>query len=205
MTEPFQYPAIAHVRRHGPAGYAGYESCRPWLRDEFAFRCVYCLWRETWGKTRGAFHIDHRTAVSVEPDRVTEYDNLIYACASCNLAKLAVAIPDPLSAMVADAISVEADVEIDAVGTITTRSSEAERIVELLDLNSDEEIETRAQFIQLIALLAESRPETYRKWMGFPTDLPDLSRYGPPNNTRPDGVTQSHFARKQRGELPETY
>ncbi len=40
MTDPFSYPNRPHVRRHGPRGYANYESYRPWLRDEFSFRCV---------------------------------------------------------------------------------------------------------------------------------------------------------------------
>ncbi len=40
MTPLFVYPTLPHVRRHGPRGYADYPSYRPWLRDEFAFRCV---------------------------------------------------------------------------------------------------------------------------------------------------------------------
>ncbi len=43
MTDPFSYPAGAHVRRHGPQGYAEYANYRPWLRDEFTFRCAYWL------------------------------------------------------------------------------------------------------------------------------------------------------------------
>jgi hypothetical protein len=42
---PFTYPGAAHVRRHGPQGYADPESYRSWLRDEFHFQCVYCLVR----------------------------------------------------------------------------------------------------------------------------------------------------------------
>ena len=152
------------------------------------------------GKTRGAFHLDHRTAVSRQPDLVAEYDNLIYACASCNLVKLAVAIPDPLSAMVGTSVAVNAD------GKIVTSSHEAERIVELLDLNSDEEVETRARLSEMFEMLAELRADQFRAWMGYPADLPDLSGLKPPGgNTRPEGVEQSHFARKQRGDLPETY
>lgn len=49
MTDGFDYPELAHQRRHGPQGYAGYHSDRPWLRDEFEFRGVYCLIREQWG------------------------------------------------------------------------------------------------------------------------------------------------------------
>lgn len=70
MTSPFRYPAAAHVRRHGPQGYADYASYRPWLRDEFAFRCVYCLLREQWGLVRGTFAIDHFLPASVNPEQV---------------------------------------------------------------------------------------------------------------------------------------
>ncbi|MEX0819011.1 MAG: hypothetical protein WD070_05450 [Pirellulaceae bacterium] len=58
MPEPFLYPTRPHIRRHGPV-YTAYESYRPWLRDEFSFRCVYCLKREQWGVVRGTFDIDH--------------------------------------------------------------------------------------------------------------------------------------------------
>ena len=46
----FRYPPSALVRRHGPAGYSDYASFRPWLRDDFSFRRVYCLIRERWGR-----------------------------------------------------------------------------------------------------------------------------------------------------------
>ena len=49
----FDYPDQRNEQRHGPSGYASYEPCRPWLRDEFDFRCVYCLKRETWGQVTG--------------------------------------------------------------------------------------------------------------------------------------------------------
>jgi hypothetical protein len=49
----FNYPDPRSGRRHGPVGYASYRSYRPWLRDEFTFRCVYCLKREQWGQVTG--------------------------------------------------------------------------------------------------------------------------------------------------------
>ena len=36
----FEYTHTIHSRRHGPLGYLNYSSYRPWLRDEFQFRCV---------------------------------------------------------------------------------------------------------------------------------------------------------------------
>lgn len=46
--EVFRYPKDLQRRRHGPRGYLRYESYKPWLRDEFRFRCTYCLCRERW-------------------------------------------------------------------------------------------------------------------------------------------------------------
>jgi hypothetical protein len=73
---PFLYPSQPHVRRHGPQGYADGESYRPWLRDEFAFRCVYYLFREQWGRVVGTFTIDHFLPVSLHPEQERTYDNL---------------------------------------------------------------------------------------------------------------------------------
>ncbi|MBY0457436.1 MAG: HNH endonuclease, partial [Gemmataceae bacterium] len=92
---PFVYPRLPHARRHGPRGYADYPSFRPWLRDEFVFRCAYCLRRETWGLVRGTFAIDHFLPVAVRPDLAVDYDNLVYACTTCNVAKSANELPSP--------------------------------------------------------------------------------------------------------------
>jgi len=66
MTEPFRYPDAPHVRRHGPRGYADADGFRPWLRDEFCFRCVYCLQREVWGPVRAAYELDHLLPVRAQ-------------------------------------------------------------------------------------------------------------------------------------------
>src|SRR5437899_27226 len=83
------------ARRHGPRGYTNYTSFRPWLRDEFAFRCVYCLLREQWGRTLGSFDLDHFLPTAHYPRRRGTYDNLLYCCARCNVAKADAVIPDP--------------------------------------------------------------------------------------------------------------
>ena len=49
-------------------------------------------------------------------------------------------------------------------------------------------------------------PDLHRKLMGYPDDLPDLRGLRPPGgNMRPEGVSASCHARRERGELPETY
>ncbi len=76
---PFQYPSEPHERKHGPYGYANYPEYKPWLRDEFFFRCVYCLEREMWYPNRASsFSVDHIEPRSKNPSRICDYDNLLY-------------------------------------------------------------------------------------------------------------------------------
>ena len=64
----------------------------------------------------------------------------------------------------------------------------------------------RRLWLEIIAMASRSAPELYQQLMGYPDDLPNLSRLRPPRgNTRPAGVSQSHFARRERGELTTTY
>ena len=84
---PFTYPPEPHVRRHGPQGYADAASYRPWLRDEFTFRCVYCLFREQWGSLRGTFDVEHFRPIASHPGHTRSYDNLLYGCSACNVGK----------------------------------------------------------------------------------------------------------------------
>ena len=61
----YDYPSIEHERIHGPGGYSNYFSFKEWLRDEFGFRCVYCLTRERWYDWGEAlFGVDHILAKS---------------------------------------------------------------------------------------------------------------------------------------------
>jgi hypothetical protein len=115
----FAYASTEHQRRHGPRGYTNYRAYKPWLRDEFAFRCVYCLSRERWCPNgHEDFAVDHLMPRSTAPGEARDYDNLL----------------------------------------------------------------------------------------GFPDSLPDFAaRRAPAGNTRPEGIVHSHFARRQRGELPRAY
>src|SRR5262245_24336085 len=137
MSGPFSYPPSAHVRRHGPGGYADYESFRPWLRDEFAFRCVYCLNREQWCRVRCQFALDHFKPTAHHPGRALEYDNLVYSCAACNLAKGDRPIPDPLVFLTA------ATIRVSAFALIETDNPDAALVIERVGLNRPEAIEFR--------------------------------------------------------------
>src|SRR3990167_9427940 len=83
-----EYPADRHERCHGPLGYADYKSFKPWLRDDFHFRCFYCLWRESWcADGDGSFGVDHVRPRASHPELSCDYDNLVYACCRCNSVK----------------------------------------------------------------------------------------------------------------------
>ena len=200
MTPPFAYPALPHARRHGPHGYADHDGYRPWLRDEFVFRCVYCLRREQWGLVKGTFAVDHFVPVAVRPDLAADYDNLVYACASCNAGKAAHALPDPCEVLLRDDVRVAED------GAIEGDTPEARRLIRVLGLDDAEYTEFRCLWIGIVALAARHDQELFRRLMGYPADLPDLGVLKPPGgNTRPGGIAASHFERRARGELPDTY
>lgn len=200
MTTPFDYPVAPHVRRHGPRGYAGYESYRPWLRDEFAFRCVYCLTREVWTRAYGAYAIDHFLPVATDPALETEYGNLLYACIPCNLAKSSDHIPDPLGVLLHESVVVSDD------GTIRGTTPEASRLIELVGLDRPRAVEFREMWVGIVRLAATFDTDRHRRIMGYPADLPDLSALDPPGgNAKPEGVAASHLARRKAGTLPDTY
>lgn len=87
--DPFSYPTTAHERRHGPKGYKNFSSFKPWLRDEFVFRCVYCLNRERWYPDGSAsFSVDHLYPKGEMPERENDYTNLVYSCHRCMLSRV---------------------------------------------------------------------------------------------------------------------
>ncbi len=195
----FAYPKPVRERRHGPGGYEDYGSYRPWLRDEFTFRCIYCLCRERWGRVSGDFDLDHFIPQSVDSSRRNDYANLFYSCRSCNALKGNQEISDP------GAFFTDGNVVVHPDGTIEGMTLPARRIIMVLGLNSDRYVEWRRLWMRNIELAAEYDPDQYRRLMSYPDDLPDLSRLRPPENTRPEGIRDSYRARRDRGELEETY
>lgn len=86
MATPFRYPKNKHVRTQNPPSFSNYRQYKPFLKQEFSARCVYCLALEA---LRGydAFGVDHYRPKSQFPHLETEYLNLLYACNRCNSAK----------------------------------------------------------------------------------------------------------------------
>ena len=196
----FGYPASPHLRRHGPRGYADVESYRPWLRDEFSFRFVYCLFREQWGRLKAAFSIDHFLPVATFPDQDRSYDNLLYACASCNQAKGQAILPDPLK------VFVDGKVRVNDDGRIEGATRDARLLVRMLGLDGRAETEARLLWIGIVALAERCDRDLYQRLMRFPDELPDLTRLRPPaGNDRPDGVASCFHVQRRAGALPAIY
>lgn len=194
----FQYPEGPHVRRHGPGGYQDYESYRDWLRDEFTFRCVYCLNREQWGVPIAAFDIDHFIPQANDSSLGCVYDNLLYLCHGCNLKKGSNQLPDPCKVALHKSIRVFND------GRITGLDPFGKKIIKLLALEDPNWVRWRAMLIDLFNDLLNN-PTRLKLWLGYPERLPELAKKRPISNSRPQGIEQSYFCRHFKGLLPEVY
>ena len=199
-SKPFAYPMARHIRRHGPSGYKKYEPYRDWLRDEFSFRCVFCLRREQWGAVTGNWDIDHFVPQDSYPQGRLEYENLLYVCHTCNLNKSNQRVPDPCEIAYGECVKVHFD------GTIEALNKNGEALIETLRLNNEDYTRFRRLMIDTLRSLAIHDRQTYVLWMRYPDDLPDLSKLRPPGgNRRPKGINKSFYARRMRGELEEVY
>lgn len=202
LTLAFGYPPRQHVRRHGPFGYKDYESFRDWLRDEFCFRCVFCLYREQWSHSTTGFHIDHFVPVAADPTGECRYENLLYACSRCNSVKNdKLGVPSPDTVAFGDCLKVNADGSIEAI------NDPGLLLIRLLRLDDKKLNSFRKLILLTLRDLEEASSLSVVEWMRFPDDLPDLSRKHkqPFGNSRPQGIAESWFARRSRGELPTTY
>lgn len=195
----FDYPEPRDHRRHDPRGYKNYSAYRPWLRDEFAFRCVYCLKREQWGQVTGDFDIDHFQPQSRVPGRRLDYANLLYACHRCNSVKLDEEVADPFIGLTNRSIKTLPD------GAIEGIDAAGQKLILQLDLNSPRLVKWRLLMMRIVELAAQDQ-DLLRQLTGFPTDLPRLqSRRPPAGNGRPEGIAESWFVRKQQSALPDSY
>jgi hypothetical protein len=199
LPAPFAYPAKPHCRRHGPEGYSHYRHYRNWLRDEFAFRCIYCLRRETWLTLSPDWEIDHFLPKSEHPDVERDYDNLVYACNRCNRTKAAKYLPNP------EQVAYGKSLHVDANGEIHALDEDGKTLIESLGLDDPDYTRMRRRILESIA---EASPGgKIRRWLlGYPDDLPDLSREPKPkSNRRLEGIADSYFERNRRNELPDYY
>lgn len=198
---PFRYPVAMHQRRHGPSGYKDYKSFKPWLRDEFLFRCVFCLLRERWFPYEADFFgVDHLVPKTERPDLECNYENLLYCCNRCNSAKQIKRIIDPCSDPLGNHLEVVCN------GTVKPRTKEGVYLIRAFNLNHKRSVAFRRRKIESLVRWEENGDTwSIHDALGFPEEMPDLSQQTRCQNSRPDGVRNSYFERHQRNELEPTY
>ena len=204
---PFTYPGSRVVRRHAPSGYTDYSSFKPWLRDEFTFRCVFCLLRERMLGSIGqaGFAVEHLTPRAADPTLECEYANLLYACSQCNSFKGDLGpVLDPCRAAYARHLLVNDD------GSIRGLTREGRTLIRVVRLDREELVSFRRRLIAMVAA-AQADPQTplsrqvLELLLSYPSDMPDLRTLRPPANGQPQSADDCHFALAERGELAATY
>ena len=206
LPAPFAYPSAPQTRRHGPRGYTDYGSYKPFLRDEFTFRCVYCLERERFYPNRdSSFSADHFQPKALKEALRNEYTNLVYCCTRCNSFKQTKITPlSPDTETFSEHFLVTDD------GHIKGLTPEGQDLIDLMHLDESPALETRQKVLRILRIKA-AMPDNAEvhclllDYLGFPDDLPDLSEPRPPANDKKDGIKESWFEKRQKGELPELY
>jgi hypothetical protein len=208
LPTPFAYPTAAHTHKHAPHGYENYQSYKPWLRDEFVFRCVYCLTRETWGSSvsgHAELGADHFVPQSLNESLKAVYSNLIYVCNDCNRYRGTEPLPiNPLTTPLANHLVINND------GKISAKTTEGQDFIDLFDLAAPGRNRLRADRLAVIRLKKKHPDDPdvdaiFKRAFGYPTELPDLTATRPSGNAKENSDKQSCHARRLRKELPDVY
>lgn len=205
-TDPFQYPDTPFSYAHGPSGYVNYQSFKPFLRDDYSYRCFFCLMRERWApQGHEEFSVDHVEPQSIAPTRINDYNNLLYACCSCNRIRQATPLPlDIMDECFADHI------EVDAGGGIAPLTPTGRALIRMCRLDRPLLIESRKRVIKMLDVLgrldSQKATELVREILGWPEDLPNLKAKKPPGgNVKLEGIANCCYERRRRGELTAVY
>lgn len=150
----FSYQKTRHQRTQTPKEYASYKTYKPYLRKEFAARCVYCRMPDSL-KGADQFGADHYRPQKIFPQLASHYGNLFYCCNRCNSRKGEYwpangdvdpkFIPNPCDHLMWDHLRYrQAEVE--------ARTPAGLFSLDLLDLNDPELIAYRADVLHLIEI-----------------------------------------------------
>ena len=98
---------------------------------------------------------------------------------------------------------------VDSDGMVKWLTEEGQKLVRQLHLNDEKCVTFRRRMMAWVQSASEMptgpREEILRDLLGYPVNLPDLSRSRVPWNSKPEGLAKCHFERRKRGELPDTY
>jgi hypothetical protein len=198
----YEYPGI-YIRKHGPSGYVDYTTYKDWLRDEFTFRCVFCLYRERWLQPGSDyFSTEHFLAKSQALGEECIYENLYYCCIGCNTRKGVSRIDPNLSPCVLD---YSQHIKINQDGTIQALSKEGKSIVKTFLLDNPKLNKFRYQMIEELNHFELTRKDLFIRRLSFPDDLPDLEKKRAPMNSKPDGIKKSYLKLREANALPLMY
>jgi hypothetical protein len=157
----FRYPKLRHRRKLSPGPFATYQQYKPFLREEFGHRCVYCRLADVMVGGVKAFTVDHYYSKKFYPHLETQYDNLFYACPECNRWKhtwpftargkrLTFIIPNPCAAIMSSHLEYEG-------ARVVSRSEDGARTLEVLHLNNAGRIELRELWLGLASNYVHSK------------------------------------------------
>ena len=205
---PFPFSQSDHGfqrRTHGPQGYMRYQAYKTWLRDEYCYRCVYCLSREKLDPNGHAnYGVDHLVPKSRDLKQLLDYSNLVYACNSCNSRKNDCVLPSCLLTQ-----SFINHIRFLDTGVVEPLSPEGDFLVDMLLLNDQKRVEYRKFVMEILAkanlelLDNSSRNTKIIEAFGYPEFLDDLRRARPPGgNSRSAGLKNSAFVLRELGKLP---
>jgi hypothetical protein len=161
VSTPFAYPKVRHVRSQKPGPFTQYQRFKPFLREEFSRKCVYC--REPDGlKGKDSFGVDHYRPKKDFPQLSCVYENLFYCCGPCNrrkgrrwaLPRLEAThfIPNPCDHVMFSHLQFQE-------GIVGDKTLAGKYAVECLDLNDPVSVEHRQFVGRLIARLEQQREE----------------------------------------------
>lgn len=150
-STPFLYPQSKHRRKFSPE-YKTNTSYKPYLREEFNKKCVYCCMPDFLKKE--SFGVDHYRPKIKFRELEWEYSNLFYACNACNSRKgdswpteeqlkAKIFIPNPCDHIMFNHLKFSGI-------KVETRSNAGKYADEILDLNDDDILGYREQIVNLI-------------------------------------------------------
>lgn len=158
---PFIYPKSRYIRRLTPRNYTAYTSYKPFLRDEFERKCVYCRMPDTM-RGQDNFGTDHYRPKKRFPHLATTYSNLFYCCNACNSRKgnYWPAAQDASSRFVPNPCDHEMFSHLRfKLATVEVRTAAGTFTQELLDLNDPETVNYREFVLEAIDLCEAKKQE----------------------------------------------
>jgi hypothetical protein len=200
----FDYPT-AFTPKYGPWGYIRYAAYKDWLRDEFSFRCAYCLTREKWCPTgHRDFAVEHILPKVNNKKLKTVYENLAYSCHLCNSRKGTRLTLNPRTNPFGTHLSVKSD------GTISGLTADGSKMILLLGLDDDDLTDNRKHYIEVYEAFQDPANKGHQfvisqyEWcFSYPKQLPDLKGKRPAGQKYKKAVNKCCFQRF-RGKTTST-